>query len=603
MGRVPVPLPAGTTTGRTKVGRWVMHVGAEAGTVLEAAEAPESTESDRLAAAIDEQGVGPAPGPARLEAAIESATEVTRRAERALELFQAVATGKVLTSDFLAKELDDAIDLLRRLDKADRFEDELRLARALAGLLLLLGRWAALVQTLRIAFRAASAMANTAGEAWARNELGTLAAGAGDDATAQRLLRESLRLREAAGDDVATEVTRHNLQASGRVPRPALRRLAVRLGVAAGGALAITAGIFAFGEGETDRQPATLPTVEIVDGPRARTRATNARFTFRAEPAADRFECQVDGTRFKPCHSPEVVEVDRVPGRRVFRVRAVAGGVRGEHAEHRWTVVGKRTIPARKPRADDETPPRVTVTFRPPERTKATTATFEFEADEPADFECSLDTGPFRECESPHTVEGPLAPEVHRFDVRAVDRARNRGRAPRQLWRVLRSEGPTVEFVRTPNAITSSPRAAFLFAADGAARFECALDGERPAACDPPTSYPKLAEGPHSLAVRAFDADDVAGPVAVYEWTIDRTDPVVTIVERQESEAPYRWFLHFEADDKTAEITCQVDGAAEFTPCTSPKEMSDVQYRLVVRATDAAGNQGEATWSRPPPPK
>lgn len=70
-----------------------------------------------------------------------------------------------------------------------------------------------------------------------------------------------------------------------------------------------------------------------------------------------------------------------------------------------------------------EVPPETTITAGPRGNVPATSATFEFTADDPAaTFECALDDAPFSACTSPQPYTG-LAPGTHTFRVRAVTAA------------------------------------------------------------------------------------------------------------------------------------------------------------------------------------
>jgi len=93
------------------------------------------------------------------ERSVAEAESVTGQVERALELFTACAQGRIDRSVAL-KEADALIGTLERLDREGRYADAFRLARALAGLLALLMRWMSLVQSLRIALKAAAAAAS-----------------------------------------------------------------------------------------------------------------------------------------------------------------------------------------------------------------------------------------------------------------------------------------------------------------------------------------------------------------------------------------------------------------------------------------------------------
>ncbi|MCI0520516.1 MAG: tetratricopeptide repeat protein, partial [Chloroflexi bacterium] len=71
--------------------------------------------------------------------------------------------------------------------------------------------WSAWRNILEQALQAGIALGDTAVEAWARHQLGTLAFGAGELQDAASQLKQALKLREASGDEVGMAYTRHNL--------------------------------------------------------------------------------------------------------------------------------------------------------------------------------------------------------------------------------------------------------------------------------------------------------------------------------------------------------------------------------------------------------
>ncbi|HZB85290.1 MAG TPA: hypothetical protein VE289_01880, partial [Gaiellaceae bacterium] len=230
-------------TGRVQIGRFVLEIGAPEGTRAALAQEPAGADPAELAVALSQPG--PPEALTVAEESLEEAASVTGRVERALELFTAVAQGRV-DRGIVLKEVDGLIGVLERLDREGRYGDVFRLARALTGLLALLMRWVALVQAVRMALKAARALGDTAGEAWARHELGTLSLGAEDAAAANGELEQALRLRQQLGDEAGAEVTRHNLavlrQAFGPI-RPSWPKPLVAAAVLAGVVLLGAAGV------------------------------------------------------------------------------------------------------------------------------------------------------------------------------------------------------------------------------------------------------------------------------------------------------------------------------------------------------------------------
>jgi tetratricopeptide (TPR) repeat protein len=193
-----------------EVGHYTLQVGG-VGTLIQSNAAPAgSTES--LARALNEperKADGEGGGAA---AEIDAASEMTARIERAVSLGKGVSEGQVLNPDQLALEVGALLDLLERLDRTKEYKKALRLARAMATLLMLLKRWAELLRTLRAALRAGEELGDQAAVAWAKHEIGTLRIAAGDVEGAERELHEAQAIRERIGDRRGLAATRRNMQ-------------------------------------------------------------------------------------------------------------------------------------------------------------------------------------------------------------------------------------------------------------------------------------------------------------------------------------------------------------------------------------------------------
>jgi hypothetical protein len=90
----------------------------------------------------------------------------------------------------------------------------------------------------------------------------------------------------------------------------------------------------------------------------------------------------------------------------------------------------------------DCAPPDTQITKGPKDKTKRKQATFEFtgtDARAVAGFECSLDSGAFAACTSPHTVK--VKKGKHTFSVRATDQAANADASPAtDDWKVKKKK-------------------------------------------------------------------------------------------------------------------------------------------------------------------
>jgi hypothetical protein len=198
-----------------RVGAYVLEVGPDCRSFTRYAPKREKENARKLAHAFEESERDDlSPSVAALERLDESAADVTEKIEHAHALFRNVLSGRFGRDDMM-REIDGLLRLSERLDRAGRYEEQVRLARALHGLLATMFRWLDLLRTLRRALRSAKAVNDQAGQAWALHELGTLHLSAGDPRRAEELFRQALRTPQQAGS-VASCTTRHNLDCARR---------------------------------------------------------------------------------------------------------------------------------------------------------------------------------------------------------------------------------------------------------------------------------------------------------------------------------------------------------------------------------------------------
>ena len=206
--------PAGAAA--VGIGAYSDDVGSRSGSFAQFEGEAETKNATALAAALN-RGPDEPPRPvAVIEEFQETADAVTGRIEKAESLLEAAAHGQLLEPGDLTGEIDSLLDLFGRLDRAGRFEEELRLMRSLNGLLALGLRWLDLIRALRSLLESAEAAGHTAGQAFAHHELGTLYLCAGRPAQASEHLREAARLQERIGDLGVHCATRHNLDSAYR---------------------------------------------------------------------------------------------------------------------------------------------------------------------------------------------------------------------------------------------------------------------------------------------------------------------------------------------------------------------------------------------------
>ena len=322
-----------------------------------------------------------------------------------------------------------------------------------------------------------------------------------------------------------------------------------------------------------------IPTPETtIAGPASPSASRIATLTFAADDPDATFECSLDGAPFTPCASP--VEYSGLPdGEHELRVRATDGfgNVEPTPASHVWAV--------------DTTAPVTTITDGPDALTKLTTASFTFTADEPATFECALDSDMFSEC---RTEYAGLTDGQHRLQVRATDAAGNTDATPASYSWTVDTTAPVTTITDGPDALTKLTTASFTFTANEPATFECALDTDTFSACR--TEYTDLPDGQHHLQVRATDsAGNTDATPASYSWTVDATAPVTTIAGGPSSPSNETTASFTFTADEPASFECALDNDV-FSECrTEYTGLADGQHRFQVRATDAAS----ATPTRP----
>src|SRR5205823_6328966 len=102
----------------------------------------------------------------------------------------------------------------------------------------------------------------------------------------------------------------------------------------------------------------------------------------------------------------------------------------------------------------------------------------------------------------------------------------------------------------------------------------------------------------HTFTVTATDAAGNTG-TASSTWTIDTSAPTVTITSTPSNPSNQTSASFSFNSEAGATLTCQLDGGT-FTTCGSPAVyagLTAASHTFAVRATDAAGNVGSATYT------
>jgi hypothetical protein len=122
--------------------------------------------------------------------------------------------GKAPTLQRLPRDPDEE-NVLCALDyffQRGGWQQVVTIARSIDRYLACTGRWGQWRKRLDQAMQAARELGDRATEAWAQNQLGIIAMGAGETSTAKQLFRSALSIRRALGDRPGAVVTRWNLR-------------------------------------------------------------------------------------------------------------------------------------------------------------------------------------------------------------------------------------------------------------------------------------------------------------------------------------------------------------------------------------------------------
>lgn len=274
-------------------------------------------------------------------------------------------------------------------------------------------------------------------------------------------------------------------------------------------------------------------------------------------------------------------------------------GLPGEYGED---AVGAGLINADGAVADLLPPTVVTITEHPASRTADSTPSFGFESELSApEFACSIVGVPStaEPCTSPYTVpvllpDGP-PDDPYVFEVAVVGKT-----PPATFSFTVDTTAPTITVTKRPPTPSSDPTPNFSFSTDEPATFSCALDGGAEQPCKSPLTLEAVADGTHSLLIKATDqvGNSSEKSKATVQFSIDTKAPVPVITESPPalSANPQPSFA-FSANEPVV-FTCSIDGEGSQS-CASPFEvpdpLADGSHIFEVFATDLAGNRGRAT--------
>ncbi len=325
----------------------------------------------------------------------------------------------------------------------------------------------------------------------------------------------------------------------------------------------------------------TAPVVTVTSSPPSRTTSTSASFTFAtSEPGT--IECRLDGKGAWSTCTTGYSTSGLAAGGHSLAMRATdSAGNTSATSAFTWDI--------------DTTAPVLTLGGAPASPAPSSSATFTMSADESATFACTLD-GTSVPCTGPSTTFSALADGSHTLSVVAVDDAGNRSAAQARVWTVD-AVAPTAVITSAPASLVNSSTATFAFRSDKTATFTCRLDSGAWASCTSPHTRTAVADGTHTLSVRATSLSGVVSAIVSTTWTVDTTAPGIDVTDRPADPTGSTAATIAFSTSENATSMCSVDGA-EAVACISPLNvtgLSDGSHTVAITATDEVGNTSAPT--------
>ena len=164
------------------------------------------------------------------------------------------------------------------------------------------------------------------------------------------------------------------------------------------------------------------------------------------------------------------------------------------------------------------------------------------------------------------------------------------------------NRAPDTTISSAPAAVTGADTSVGFTSTEPGSTFECRLDGASQwTACTSPRALGGLASGSHTFRVRAQDAaGNTDATPAEHTWTVD-ADPPGTTIESGPSGlvASDEATFALSASEGGSTFECQVDEAAQWTACASPRTLTGSPRDPTPSAPAPATPW--ATWTRHPP--
>ena len=173
---------------------------------------------------------------------------------------------------------------------------------------------------------------------------------------------------------------------------------------------------------------------------------------------------------------------------------------------------------------------------------------------------------------------------------------------------IVTQQGPETIFTTEPAAASNKRTQTVQFASDiDVTGFECALDAPSYsgpfAACSSPKSFTDLADGDHTIRIRAKSPDGSRGPALSHKVTIDTAVPNISITRKplvvSNINGPV---FEYAAEKRGMSYRCSltpVGSATQFSACNGSsvyRNLTHGSYRFTVLGSDWVGNEATVAY-------
>ncbi|MBN2575847.1 MAG: hypothetical protein JXP73_14870 [Deltaproteobacteria bacterium] len=334
-----------------------------------------------------------------------------------------------------------------------------------------------------------------------------------------------------------------------------------------------------------------LPVTTIESHPSDPSGSAVGVFTFSNTSSPVTYECMIDSGSWEECE-PEF-STDPLPdGSHTLSVRATDsfGNVEATPVTFTWDI--------------DAALLTTTIATHPPLVSNTSDSSFTFtNTVTPVTYECKIDDGEWATCDASFTT-GDLPDGTHTLYVRATDSTPITEDPPASYTWTIDTVLPDTSIASNPASSSASSSATFTFESDESpVTFECKLDTADYAECDATYTATSLADGTHTLSVRAKDAaGNLDDSPATYSWDVNTALPVTTIATHPPllTNSPSGVFT-FTNTRSPVTYECKIDDG-DWASCEASHttdELPDGEHTLSVRASVAVGDAGSLVEDPP----